>query len=102
MPSTTLAICPSERCWLRTTCTPRAPFSAHRCLLCGTAGFANFLVVRDPRLLLVSEIGIGIAWASIVALPYAILASGLAQAKLRIYMGFSTYSSSSPNCPSRR
>ena len=57
------------------------------CLLCGAAGFASFLVVRDPRLLLVSEIGIGIAWASILALPYAILASSLPQAKLGIYMG---------------
>jgi maltose/moltooligosaccharide transporter len=57
------------------------------CLLCGAAGFASFLIVRDPRLLLVSEIGIGIAWASILALPYAILASSLPQAKLGIYMG---------------
>jgi maltose/moltooligosaccharide transporter len=57
------------------------------CLLCGAAGFASFLIVRDPRLLLVSEIGIGIAWASILALPYAIIASSLPQAKLGIYMG---------------
>ncbi|MEG3165263.1 MFS transporter [Sphingomonas sp. PB2P19] len=57
------------------------------CLLCGAAGFASFLVVRDPRLLLVSEIGVGIVWASILAMPYAILASSLPQAKLGIYMG---------------
>ena len=57
------------------------------CLLCGAAGFGSFLVVRDPRLLLVSEIGVGIAWASILAMPYAILASSLPQAKLGIYMG---------------
>jgi maltose/moltooligosaccharide transporter len=57
------------------------------CLLGGTGGFASFLVVRDPRLLLVSEIGIAIAWASILALPYAILASSLPQAKLCIHMG---------------
>ena len=31
--------------------------------------------------------GIGIAWASILAMPYAILASSLPQAKLGIYMG---------------
>jgi maltose/moltooligosaccharide transporter len=57
------------------------------CLLCGAAGFASFLVVRDPMLLIVSEIGVGIAWASILAMPYAILASSLPQAKLGIYMG---------------
>jgi maltose/moltooligosaccharide transporter len=56
-------------------------------LLCGAAGFASFFVIRDPELLLVSEIGIGIAWASILAMPYAILASSLPQAKLGIYMG---------------
>jgi maltose/moltooligosaccharide transporter len=46
-----------------------------------------FVFVRDAQLLLVAEIGIGIAWASILAMPYAILASNLPQAKLGIYMG---------------
>jgi len=57
------------------------------CLLAGAAGFASFLVIRDPQLLVLSEIGIGIAWASILAMPYAILASSLPQRKLGIYMG---------------
>jgi maltose/moltooligosaccharide transporter len=57
------------------------------CLLCGAAGYLSFLVIRDPKLLIVSEIGIGIAWASILAMPYAILASSLPQRKLGIYMG---------------
>ena len=56
-------------------------------LLCGAAGFASFFFVTDPRWLLVSEMGIGIAWASILAMPYAILASSLPQRKLGIYMG---------------
>ena len=56
-------------------------------LLCGAAGFASFFVIRDPQMLLVAEIGIGIAWASILAMPYAILASSLPQQKLGIYMG---------------
>ena len=38
-------------------------------------------------MLLLAEVGIGIAWASILAMPYAILASNLPQAKLGIYMG---------------
>jgi len=56
-------------------------------LLCGAAGYLSFFFLRDPQLLLVSEIGIGIAWASILAMPYAILASSLPQRKLGIYMG---------------
>ena len=56
-------------------------------LLCGAAGFASFFLFKDPQHLLVAEIGIGIAWASILAMPYAILASSLPQSKLGIYMG---------------
>jgi len=57
------------------------------CLLACSAGFASFLLIRDPNLLILSEIGLGIAWASILAMPYAILASALPQQKLGIYMG---------------
>ena len=57
------------------------------CLLCGAAGYLSFLLIEDPKLLVISEIGIGIAWASILAMPYAILASALPQKKLGIYMG---------------
>jgi maltose/moltooligosaccharide transporter len=56
-------------------------------LLCGAAGFASFFILKDPELLIVAEVGIGIAWASILAMPYAILASNLPQVKLGIYMG---------------
>jgi maltose/moltooligosaccharide transporter len=57
------------------------------CLACGAAGYASFFVIADPKLLIISEVGIGIAWASILAMPYAILASSLPQRKLGIYMG---------------
>jgi maltose/moltooligosaccharide transporter len=57
------------------------------CLLAGAAGYASFFLITDPQWLLVSEIGVGIAWASILAMPYAILASSLPQRKLGIYMG---------------
>jgi maltose/moltooligosaccharide transporter len=57
------------------------------CLVLGAAGYAMFFFVRDANALLVAEVGIGIAWASILAMPYAILASNLPQAKLGIYMG---------------
>ena len=57
------------------------------CLACGAAAYASFLVIRDPKWLILSEVGVGIAWASILAMPYAILASNLPQRKLGIYMG---------------
>ncbi len=57
------------------------------CLLAGALGYASFFVLRDPQHLLVSEVLVGIAWASILAMPYAILASSLPQSKLGIYMG---------------
>jgi maltose/moltooligosaccharide transporter len=57
------------------------------CLIAGALGYASFFVFRDPQHLLIAEIGVGIAWASILAMPYAILASALPQAKLGTYMG---------------
>ena len=56
-------------------------------LIAGAAGFAAILLVRDPALLWIPQIGIGIAWASIVSLPYAILAGCVPQEKMGIYMG---------------
>jgi maltose/moltooligosaccharide transporter len=57
------------------------------CLACGAVGYASFLFLRDVRWLMLSEVGVGIAWASVLAMPYAILASSLPQRKLGIYMG---------------
>jgi maltose/moltooligosaccharide transporter len=57
------------------------------CLMAGAAGYASFFLIKDPKMLVFSELGIGVAWASILAMPYAILASSLPQRKLGIYMG---------------
>jgi maltose/moltooligosaccharide transporter len=57
------------------------------CLLVGAAAYASFFFIRDPQWLILTEVGVGIAWASILAMPYAILASSLPQRKLGIYMG---------------
>ncbi|KUO55618.1 MAG: MFS transporter [Sphingomonadales bacterium BRH_c42] len=56
-------------------------------LVIGAAGFASMLLIRDPQMLWVSMIGVGIAWASIVSLPYAMLAGAVPLAKMGIYMG---------------
>ncbi|WP_315759876.1 MFS transporter [Sphingomonas sp. Y38-1Y] len=56
-------------------------------LLSGAAGFATILVTRDAQTLLVAMVFIGIAWASILTMPYAILAGSLDPRKYGIYMG---------------
>jgi maltose/moltooligosaccharide transporter len=56
-------------------------------LLLGGVGLASFLVIRDPDWLLVSMVGVGFAWASIVSLPYALLAGSVPSRKMGVYMG---------------
>ena len=53
----------------------------------GGAGLLSFLFIRDPHWLLVSMIGVGFAWASILSLPYALLSDNLPATKMGIYMG---------------
>jgi len=56
-------------------------------LICGGLGLASFYIIKDPNLLLISELGIGLAWASILAMPYAILTGSLPANKMGVYMG---------------
>ena len=57
------------------------------CLLCGAAGLISVAVIHNKFLLLLSMTGVGIAWASTLAMPYAILAGSLPAQKTGIYMG---------------
>jgi maltose/moltooligosaccharide transporter len=57
------------------------------CLLCGALGLFSIYVITDRHLLLGSMVGIGIAWASILSMPYAILTGSLPPSKLGYYMG---------------
>jgi maltose/moltooligosaccharide transporter len=56
-------------------------------LTIGGIGLLSFYFVRDPAWLIVPMVGVGIAWASIVSLPYALLSDVLPTAKMGIYMG---------------
>jgi len=56
-------------------------------LFCGGLGLISFLFIKDPSLLWLSMIGVGIAWASILSLPYALLSSSLPARKMGLYMG---------------
>ena len=53
----------------------------------GGAGLISFYFISDPQLLMISMVGVGIAWASILSLPYALLSNNLPAHKMGIYMG---------------
>lgn len=56
-------------------------------LALGGLGLLSFLGFRDPHWLLLSMVGVGFAWASILSLPYAMLSDSLPAAKMGVYMG---------------
>ena len=57
------------------------------CLIAGGIGLASIYLFKTPELLWIPMIGIGIAWASILSMPYAILTGSLPNHKMGIYMG---------------
>lgn len=57
------------------------------CLLAGAAGFLLLLVTHDKWLLLMPMVFVGVAWASILAMPYVILTRVLPPRKFGIYIG---------------
>ncbi|MEJ2217792.1 MAG: MFS transporter [Gemmatimonadota bacterium] len=61
------------------------------CLAIGALGFVSIYFIAQPRLLLGSMVGVGIAWASILAMPYAILTGSLPPSKMGYYMGVFNY-----------
>lgn len=60
----------------------------HMINLCfGALGLISFLFIEDPHWLLLAMVGVGFAWASILALPLAMLTSALPPAKMGVYAG---------------
>ncbi len=57
------------------------------CLACGGIGLLSTWLIRDPYLWLLSMVGVGIAWASILSMPYAMLAGALPPSRMGVYMG---------------
>ncbi len=56
-------------------------------LIAGGIGLISIYFIHNPILLILPMIGVGIAWASILAMPYAILAGAIPAHKMGIYMG---------------
>jgi maltose/moltooligosaccharide transporter len=57
------------------------------CLLAGALGLMSVAVVHQKWLLFLSMTGVGIAWASILSMPYAMLAGSLPARRTGVYMG---------------
>jgi MFS family permease len=56
-------------------------------LVAGGIGLISIFLVSNPIMILVSMLGVGLAWASILSMPYAILAGALPSNKMGTYMG---------------
>ncbi|MFD2167976.1 MFS transporter [Thalassotalea euphylliae] len=83
-------------------------------LAAGGLGYMSFVLFQDPTLthvdllitqvevpqgalgLLCSMVGIGMAWAAILAMPYAILAGALPADKTGVYMGIFNFTIAAP------
>lgn len=56
-------------------------------LLCAGAGLLSVGFVHEPKLLILSMVGVGIGWATILSMPYALLSNSIPPAKMGFYMG---------------
>src|SRR5207249_275514 len=56
-------------------------------LTCGAVGLLAVYFIQDKHLLLLSMVGVGVAWASILSMPYAILSTALPPSRMGVYMG---------------
>jgi maltose/moltooligosaccharide transporter len=57
------------------------------CLLFGAAGLLGFAFTVDPHWLWIPAAGIGVAWASILSAPYAMVSSAVPPSRMGVYMG---------------
>ncbi len=56
-------------------------------LIAGGAGLISFYFFKNENLLIISMAGIGLAWCSILAMPYSMLTKALPASKMGVYMG---------------
>jgi maltose/moltooligosaccharide transporter len=57
------------------------------CLLCGALSLMSVVVIHNKYVLLLTMVGVGIAWASTLSMPYALLAASLPPERTGVYMG---------------
>jgi len=65
----------------------RRKYTHMLCLIIGGIGLFSLIFIKSPYILLLPMIAVGLAWASTLTMPYAILAGALPPAKMGFYMG---------------
>lgn len=65
-------------------------------LALGGIGFLSMYVFNTPYMLIFSMIGIGIAWAAILAMPYSLLSESVPADKMGVYMGIFNFTIACP------
>lgn len=65
-------------------------------LILGGIGYISMFYITTPNALIFSMIGIGIAWAAILAMPYSILSESLPADKMGVYMGIFNFTIAGP------
>ena len=65
-------------------------------LFFGGAGLISVYFASQPNMLLISMTGVGIAWAGILAMPYAILSESLPADKMGVFMGIFNFTIAGP------
>ena len=66
------------------------------CLFCGALGFAGLLFIHNQYLMMLPMVGIGIAWAGILAMPYSILSRDVQATDMGAYMGIFNFTITLP------
>ena len=56
-------------------------------LVCAGIGLCSIVLVKSPMLLLLSMAGVGLGWATILSMPYALLANAIPANQMGFYMG---------------
>ncbi len=65
-------------------------------LLFGALGFAGLYFMHNQYMLMIPMVGIGIAWAGILAMPYSILSRAVDASKMGVYMGIFNFTITIP------
>ncbi|GET20607.1 MFS transporter [Prolixibacter denitrificans] len=65
-------------------------------LALGGLGYISMYFLHTPNSLLISMVGIGIAWAAILAMPYSLLSDALPADKMGVYMGIFNFTIAGP------
>ena len=56
-------------------------------LIAGGLGLISYYIFKEEKLLIISMAGVGLAWSSILSMPYSILTQTLPSHKMGVYMG---------------